>query len=63
LFIFALLLILMDRPGTPSETLQSFLSTRNSPLPPSALSGKIDGTAKTFETSVIDAVDVDLGDF
>jgi len=53
----------MDRPGTPSETLQSFLSTRNSPLPPSALSGKIDGTAKTFETSVIDAVDVDLGDF
>lgn len=52
-----------SRPGTPSETLQSFLSTRNSPLPPSALSGKIDGTAKTFETSVIDAVDVDLGDF
>ncbi|KXN89714.1 hypothetical protein AN958_05254 [Leucoagaricus sp. SymC.cos] len=51
-----------SRPGTPGGTPQPSQS-QASPLPPSALSGKTNGSAKSFEASVIDAVDLDLGDF
>ncbi|KAF9442144.1 plus-3-domain-containing protein [Macrolepiota fuliginosa MF-IS2] len=52
-----------SRPGTPGGTPQPVQSVRASPLPPSVLSGKSNGSSKTFEASVIDAVEVDLGDF
>ncbi|EKM78499.1 hypothetical protein AGABI1DRAFT_60711 [Agaricus bisporus var. burnettii JB137-S8] len=51
-----------SRPGTPSGTSQPIVAP--TPLPASALSGSTNsGGAKTFEASVIDAVEVDLGDF
>lgn len=63
-FVSSLLCVLVVdfpfcRPGTPGGTPQP---VGVSPLPASALSGKTNG-AKTFEASVIDAVEVDLGDF
>ncbi|KAF8624657.1 hypothetical protein AX17_006988 [Amanita inopinata Kibby_2008] len=60
-----------SRPGTPglggTPTLgpsQVETSRQVSPLPPSALSGKVSAVTKSsFEASIIDAVEVDLGDF
>ncbi|KAJ3564397.1 hypothetical protein NP233_g8321 [Leucocoprinus birnbaumii] len=42
-----------SRPGTPGGTPQPSQSVSASPLPPSALSGKTNGGAKTFEASVL----------
>lgn len=64
----------MHRPGTPKsnggtpllQADQAGGPTRSvSPLPPSALSGRASSPAKskTFEASVIDSIEVDLGDF
>jgi RNA polymerase-associated protein RTF1 len=64
----------LSRPGTPKSNAGTPLllpqqaggTTRSiSPLPPSALSGRVGSPDKfkTFEASVIDSIEVDLGDF
>ncbi|KAH9947753.1 hypothetical protein B0H21DRAFT_806805 [Amylocystis lapponica] len=52
-------------PGTPSLKADSTVATRSvSPLPPSALSGNAKPSSKSnFQASVIQSVEIDLGDF
>ncbi|EGO26839.1 hypothetical protein SERLADRAFT_464355 [Serpula lacrymans var. lacrymans S7.9] len=58
-----------SRPGTPNVSGTPLLQPEHigarsiSPLPPSALSGTHSSPTKTLETSVIESIEVDLGDF